>query len=212
MIMIEISKEDLAELEKKLDGVKNPKAALKTAINNTAKEVEKSLSESAAATYRYKGGKSAIKAASDIKKATADRSEATITFKSPVKEIKDYYVSSLAVSITKLTSGGKRSRRTIKGAVLKKATAKALTGATGGAFVVRFKSGHVSVVTRDLDTIASKYNGKRLTKHTQKLRVWRSPAIPIMVKNEKVYGKLEPDIIEEMHEQVQAVIEKVLYG
>ena len=212
MINITVDQKDLENLERTLDGIKNPNAALKTAVNNTAKMVQKRISEQAGRVYRIKGGRTAVQKDSKIQKATAARPEATVLFVSPTHEIKDFYVSSLAVSRTQYTPGGRRRSRTIKGAVLKSGGSKALQGKTGKAFVVRFKSGHISVVTRDPDEIADKFQGKKLTKHTQKLRVWRSPSTPTMAGNKKVYGKLEPDILEEMHTQVQNVIEKVIYG
>lgn len=211
-INIKVDERDMESLDERLGGLENCGPELKTAINKTARMVQKSLSDQAGRVYRYKGGKAAIRKDSKIQKATAARPEATVQFISKTHEIKDFHVSSMAVSRTQYTPGGRRRSRTIKGAVLKSGGSKALQGKSGKAFVVQFKSEHVSVVTRDPDEIADKFQGKKLTKHTQKLRVWRSPSTPTMAGNEKVYGKLQPDILEEMHTQVQNVIEKVIYG
>ena len=211
-INIKVDEQDLKNLDERLGGLQHCGPELKSAINKTAKMVQKSLADQAGRVYRYKGGKAEIRKDSSIKKATSSRPEATVLFVSKTHEIKDFHVSSLAVSRTQYTPSGRRRSRTIKGAVLKSSGSKALQGASGKAFVVQFKSGHVSVVTRDPETIADKFKGKKLTKHTQKLRVWRSPSTPTMAGNKKVLGETQPEILEEMHEQVQNVIEKVIYG
>lgn len=207
-----VNEADLRAVYSRLDGIKNPQSALKQAINAAAKPVRDDLSKKAADVYVYGGGWSQIRAAAVIRNATASRPVAEIEFRSPVSEITKYKVSSKSVSTTRMTAKGKRVRRTLKGAVLRAGGIKPLHGATGSAFNVRFRSGHVSVVTRSPDEIANRFAGRKLTKHTQKLRVWQSPSIPKLIENEKVYGAEEARIREMIHEQVQNVIGRLVNG
>lgn len=226
-INITIDERDLENLDERLGGIENCRTELRQAINKTAKNAQKLLIDRAMKEYRYGAGEIGLSSATRIKKATGSFDNAEIVFTSFVKEPRDYYLSGgITYSYKKDGEKFKRFRiKTgaagalyrkygggVKGAVLRSESPKTLEGKTGKAFIVRFKSGHIAVVTRDPKEVADKFQGKRLTKHTQKLRAWRSPSIPTMIGNEKVYGKLEPDILEEMHTQVQNVIEKVIYG
>lgn len=226
-ISIKVDERDLERLDERLGGVENCRTELKQAINKTAKKAKKLLIDQAMKEYRYGAGKTGISSASRIKNATGSFDNAEIVFTSFVKEPRDYYLSGgITYSYKKDDEKFKRFRiKTgaagalyrnygggVKGAVLRSESPKTFEGKTGKAFIVRFESGHIAVVTRDPKEIADKFKGKKLTKHTQKLRAWRSPSIPTMIGNKKVYGKLQPNILEEMHTQVQNVIEKVIYG
>ena len=227
IITVRVDEKDLREVEQKLTGLKKPEAALRTAINRVAKSTSKSLARQTVKVYRYGAGQSGINGALNFQRASGSGASARLLYVSKVKEPRDYFLAG-GISYGYRRAGEKTKRFRIKtgaagalyraysggvrGAVLKSSSAKTFKGETGKAFIVKFKSGHVAVVSRKPNEVASKYKGKKLTKHTQKLRAWRSPSVATIVGNEKVYGKIQPDIEREMHEEVQKVIEKVLYG
>ena len=176
---------------KKLDGIKNPKAVAKSAVNYTTAS-QKELARRIQTVYRYQGGASAVMDASSLDKATAGSPISTIHFKSPTFEISRFHASS------NLGDRGK-----VYGAVKKKTSPTVLKKETGLAFVVRFDNGHMAVVYRGTEKEVSpsrakkdRYRGHprdpyRYNQHTATLKLVSSPAIPSMVKSEEVYGHLE---------------------
>lgn len=178
---------------------------LKTAVNNTARKAQKLLVRKAACAYAGKAAKpGTIQGASAIVKATTASPEATVTFKSPVHDIGDFHVSGMKVA-SPFTSGGRYSSRRPKGNVLK-GNAKKFSNA----FVVRFKSGHVAVVSRVPGTNARKYQGKPQKPHYEKLRKWISPSYLKMIGSEKVYNADE--IAQILDGEVKNVMQQVLGG
>lgn len=220
---IEVDQATLDLVESKLDSIsKRPKTVLRKAYGNSARKVQRMLSAQAVKVYRYATGVSGIRASMRI--YTTSEPAARIQYISPVKEPRDYYLEG---GITyKYKRQGEKSKRVrikegaagalfrsgdgVMGAVLQSGAPKIFQGATGKAFIVKFKSGHVAVVTRDPNETAKKFRGKKLTKHTQKLRTWRSPSVPTMIGNAKVIGALEDDIRAEIHEQTRLVIERLV--
>jgi len=201
-LTIRIKENQLQKIEKSLDGIKSPSTAIKTTINNTAKRAQKLLAEKTSKEYVGQvSKKGAILASSTILKAAAGNLTATIKFKSPIHDIKEFHVSSLQISRTSYRKDGKRSVKTIKGNVLK-GSPKPLKGA----FVVQFKSGHVAVVTREPGTHMVKNPSK------EKLKKLLSPSYKSMIGSDKVYGATEKEIAEIMSSQVEQVISKALGG
>lgn len=93
---IRINENQLQKIEKSLDGIKSPSAAIKTTINNTAKRAQKLLAEKASKEYAGQvSKKGAILTSSTILKAAAGNLTATIKFKSPIHDIKEFHVSSI---------------------------------------------------------------------------------------------------------------------
>lgn len=201
-IMINVPEETIKDLEKRLDEVKRkPKSVIKTAVNNTSKKAQSLLAQKASKVYAGKiAQKGSVLSASEIQKASTDTLSAIIKFRSPVHEIKDFHVSSLSISKTTYRKNGKRGGRKIKGNVLK-GSSKSLE-----AFVVQFKNGHISVVSR-IPGSKMKSNPKK-----EKLRKLLSPSYPVMIKSEKVYGETSDEIANILSEQVAKVMDKVLGG
>lgn len=201
-ITMSVQESMLVDIEKKLDGVKNPKSVVKTAVNNTAKKAQTLLAQRASKSYAGKAAKkSTILSASQISKASVSSQVAVIKFRSSVHEIKEFHVSSLSISKTTYRKNGKRGGRKIKGNVLK-GSSKTLENA----FVVQFKNGHVSVVSR-VPGSKMKSNPKK-----EKLRKLLSPSYPVMIRGDKVYGEASEEIANILSEQVIKVVDKVTGG
>lgn len=202
-VRIQVPEDVIKDIEGKLDVIgKSKESVLKTSVNNTAKKAQRLLAQKASAVYTGKASrKSAIMSRSSIVKANAGNPTATIKFKSPVHEIKEFHVSSLAISKTTFRKNGKRGGRKIKGNVLK-GSSKALDHA----FVVQFKSGHVSVVSR-IPGSKMKSNPNK-----EKLRKLLSPSDKVMIGGDKVYDATKDEIAEILNEQVKAVMAKAIGG
>lgn len=202
IVTMSVPDQAIKDIEKRLDGLKKPTSVIKTAVNNTAKKAQGLLAQKASKVYAGKiAQKGSIVSASEVSKASASGQVAIIKFKSPVHEIKEFHVSSLAISKTTYKKNGKRGGRKIKGNVIK-GSSKPLDNA----FVVQFKSGHVSVVSR-VPGSRMKGNPKK-----EKLRKLLSPSYPVMIANEKVYGETSEKIAEVLNEQIEKVMDKVLGG
>ncbi|MFW6680668.1 phage tail protein [Lacrimispora sp. AGF001] len=201
-ITISVPEETIKEMVKRLDEVKRkPKSVIKAAVNNTSKKAQSLLAQKASKVYAGKvAQKGSVISASEIQKASAETLSAIIKFRSPVHEIKEFHVSSLSLSKTSYKKNGKRGGRKIKGNVLK-GSSKPLD-----AFVVQFKNGHISVVSR-VPGSKMKSNPKK-----EKIRKLLSPSYPVMIKNEKVYGETSDEIASILSEQVAKVMDKVLGG
>lgn len=202
-IRIQVPESTVIKIERDLEGLKKSKeSVLKTAVNNTSKKAQKLLAQRASKEYAGKIARQrAIISGSSIRKATAGNPQAIIKFRSPVHEIKEFHVSSLAISKTTYRSNGKRGGKRIKGNVLK-GSPKQLEHA----FVVQFKSGHISAVSRVPGTKMPS-NPKK-----EKLRKLLSPSYKVMIGGGKVYGTSEEEIGVILKEQVAQVMEKVLGG
>lgn len=201
-IRMEIPDNIIKEIEKKLDGIRRPESVVKTVVNNTAKQTQKLLVQRASKEYAGEAARrSNILAASAIEKATTGSQTATIRFKSPVHEIKEFHVSSLQISRTYYRKNGQRGKKKIKGNVLR-GTPKILENA----FVVQFKNGHISVVNRIPGT-HMKNNPKK-----EKLRKLLSPSYKVMIGSERVFGESSDAIGIIMHNEAEKVMEKILGG
>ena len=208
IVKIEVPENIISDVEKQLEGVKGKTKTkvLKTAVNNTAKKAQRLLAEKTAKTYVGKHTRrNAVVRNSVIKKGTAESPTSEIGFASPMMEIKDYHVSSLAISKTFYTKSGKRSKKTLKGKVLNGGAKK-----LEHAFVVQFKNGHVSVVSRVPGVNAKQYAGKPNKPHYEKLKKLLSPSISIAVGGDRVYGQSQKEIEEILLEEVNKTMKKVL--
>ena len=185
---------------------------LKTAVNNTARKAQRLLIQKAARAYDGKAARPGmIRDASSITKATVARLEAVVSFKGPAHDVKDFHVLGMKVASPYLSrgrhnsSGERWNNRRPKGNVLK-GSAKEFSNA----FVVKFKNGHVAVVSRSEKENAKKFQGKPEIPHYRKLKKWISPSYMKMIGNEKVY---DPDEIGDILDgEVRTVMQKVLEG
>lgn len=201
-IQMQIPDELIKEIEQKLDGIKKPESVIKTVVNNTAKQTQKLLAQKASKVYVGEAArKSKILAASTVQKATTGSQTATIRFKSPVHEIKEFHVSSMQISKTYYKKNGQRGKKNIKGNVL-----SGKSRVLENAFVVQFKNGHISVVSRIPGT-HMKSNPKK-----EKLRKLLSPSYKVMIGSERVFGESSDAIGVIMHNEAEKVLEKILGG
>ena len=202
----------LRELEEKLDGIKNPDAVVKSAINYTGDRLRRELARRTQTVYRYQGGKEAVLNSSAIHKATVKDPAVDILFTGPTIGIEKFHAEVDTEGIG------------VYCAVKKKTTPVILKKETGKAFQVKFKSGHIAIVYRATEREVNlsrakgdRYRGTakhpyRYNQHTAPLRLISSPAIPSMVKSEEVYGHLEEKYQNILEKQVRKVMEKAIYG
>nr|DAJ08299.1 MAG TPA: minor tail protein Z [Caudoviricetes sp.] len=201
-ITMQVQESTLKDIEKRLNGIKKPQSVVKTAVNKTAKQAQKLLATKASKAYAGKAAKrGSIMSSSSIAKGSAGKPIAVIKFRSSVHEIKEFHVSSLAVSKTTYKKNGKRGGRKVKGNVLKGKSKK-----LDNAFVVQFKNGHVAVVSRVPGT-QMKNNAKK-----EKIRKLLSPSYPVMIGGDKVYGETSKEIAEILNSEIEKVMDKALGG
>lgn len=211
-IRLEIPESVMKELEEKLDGIKNPNAVVKSAVNYTADRLRRELARKVQTVYRYQGGKAAVLAASSLKKAYVKDPAVDIKFESRTFGIEQFYTSDL------------KNKGAVYGAVMKKEKPRILRKETGLAFAVRFENGHMGVVYRAAQKDSHPNEAKKprygkpvgkpykYNQHTATLKSVHSPAIPSMVKSEKVYGALQDKYQQILERQIRKVMEKALNG
>lgn len=200
MIEFKVEENSLKAIEKKLGSLSDqaPKV-MKKAVNDTAKEARKKLANQAKIRYTVKAG--SFNKAMKIKNASITKPEAIITATGQVQELMDFKASP-----KKVANGAERPNLT-KGKVLKSSSMKPLQMGNLKAFVTQFRNGHTSVVQR--------VPGKRMESNPKKnfIKKLLSPSIPTMIGNEKeVYGIVEPDIAEDLKENINKHINKLLEG
>lgn len=204
MIHFQVEMEDLTRIESALGMMKDKsKMVLRTAINNTAKQTVALLTDEANREYYI--SKSKVKKTLSTKKATVGKLEAIVTSAEPVNELYDFKVSPR----TYIRGGGVPGG--YKGNVRRSKAASKLVlkpGAAGDqykAFVVRYKSGHV--------TVGQRVPGKRMKSNPSKefVKTLLSPSTPTMLGYEQgVYGVVEPKMYDMLQEQIQIQIQRYL--
>ena len=193
MIEISYDRNMLEQVERRLGRMKSeaPKA-LKNAINQTAKQARKDLATEAQKTYTVKTGR--FNKAMRIKNATPSRLEATIKATGKVMGLKDFKVSPAKIQT------GKNRPEVVKAKVLKSRSMKPLKMGKLKAFVTKFSSGHVAVVQR---------RGEERTP----IKTFSTNSIPVMLKNERrVYGVVKPHIMQNLKQNVEIQVRKILEG
>lgn len=193
MIEISYDRNMLEQVERKLGRMKSeaPKA-LKNALNQTAKQARKDLADEAQKTYTVKTER--FNKAMKIKNATPARLEATIKATGRVMGLKDYKVSPAT-----MRTGANRPD-VVKAKVLKASGMKPLEMGGLKAFVTKFSSDHVAV--------AQRRGAARLP-----IKSFSANSIPVMLGNEKrVYGIVKPHIKDNLKQNVNAQVRKILGG
>lgn len=204
MIHFHVEMQDLTQIESALGMMKDKsKMVLKAAINNTAKQTVALLTDEANREYYI--SKSKVKKTLSTKKATAGKLEAIVTSAEPVNELYDFKVSPR----TYIRGGGVPGG--YKGNVRRSKAASKLVlkpGASGDqyrAFVVKYKSGHI--------TVGQRVPGKRMKSNPSKefVKTLLSPSTPTMLGYEQgVYGVVEPKMYDMLQEQIQIQIQRFL--
>ncbi len=200
-------------VEDELNGIKRPEAALKQAINQTAEKFQRALVKRVKEVYRYKGSQKSMLEGSTRSTATSD------------KPYVDIHFSGRTIGIEKFTVSARK--KGLYGAVLKSESKKLLKKPSSLAFKVRFENGHEGVVYRadkagsdpDNAKLARYGKGKKAeefkyNKHTARLKSFDAPAVPSMIKNKEVYGKVEFEYQGVLEENLKKEIEKAVlkYG
>ena len=206
MIHFQVDMQDLTEIEAALGMMKDKsKMVLRTAINNTAKQTVTLLVDEA--NKQYYIAKSKVKKTLSTKKATVGKMEAIITSAEPVNELYDFKVNPR----TYIRGGGVPGG--YKGNVRRdKSPSKLILkpGAAGDeykAFVVRYKSGHM--------TVGQRVPGKRMKSKPEKefVKTLLSPSTPNMLGYEQgVYGVVEPKMYDMLQQNIQTQIQRYLGG
>ena len=204
MIHFQVEMEDLTRIESALGMMKDKsKMVLKAAINNTAKQTVTLLVNEANKEYYIT--KSKVKKTMSTKKATAGNLEAIITSSEPVNELYDFKVSPR----TYIRGGGVPGG--YKGNVRRDKSPSKLVlkpGASGDkyrAFVVRYKSGHM--------TVAQRVPGKKMKSNPNKefVKTLLSPSTPNMLGYEQgVYKMVEPQMYDILQQNIQTQIYRFL--
>lgn len=204
MIHFQVEMEDLTRIESALGMAKDKsKMVLRTAINNTAKQTVNLLADEANRQYHITKGK--VKKTITTKKATTRNMEAVITSAEPVNELFDFKVSPR----TYIRGGG--VPQGYKGNVRRDKSASKLIlkpGSSGDqykAFVVRYKSGHM--------TVGQRVPGKRMKSNPGKefVKTLLSPSTPNMLGYEQgVYGVVEPKMYDMLQQNIQTQIQRYL--
>lgn len=197
MINYQVDLQDLTEIEAALGMAKDKtKAVLKSAINDTAKETLNLLVKTAANQYAIKQGQ--VRKTMTLEKARVANLTATITSSGRVNELYNFKVNPNIYVRGGGVPGG------YKGKVKRAGRTKPLIldpGADGDqykAFIVRYKSGHM--------TVGQRVPGKRMKSNPQKefVKSLLSPSVPKMLGDEKgVYGIVEPVIYDMLQRNIQ---------
>lgn len=162
---------------------------LRNAVNATARQAKSTLGRKAKETYAVQ--QSRFTRAMKTKNATVANPSATINVTGQQLELAEFKVDPKAVS------NGKDRPDIVRAKVLLSSGLKGLQSNTK-AFLVRFRSGHVSVA-------------QRRTKARYPIKKLLSNSIPKMVGSEdKVYGIVEPDIYDNLMDNILKEIKKVL--
>lgn len=204
MIHFQVEMEDLTRIESALGMLKDKsKMVLRTAINNTAKQTVTLLVDEA--NKKYYVTKAKVKSTITTKKATAGNLQATIISAEPVNELYDFKVAPKGYNPHNRPPAGHT------GNVRRDKSPGRLylrPGASGDqykAFVVRYRSGHV--------TVGQRVPGKRMKSNGAKeaVKTLLSSSTPNMLGYEQgVWGIVEPKMNDLLMANIQAQIERYL--
>lgn len=203
MIVYQVEMQDLMEIESALGMLKDKsKMVLRTSINETAKSVRALLADEAAKTYVMKRSK--FLKHMEIDKAKVSNLIATIHSSGRVNELYDFKVSPYRFQPRNKPpyhKGKVMVKNNLSKLILKPGTA----GDKYKAFVVRYRSGHI--------TIGQRVPGKRMKSKPEKefVKTLLSPSIPGMLGNEEgVFGVVRPHIQDILIKHIQTQIPKYL--
>lgn len=190
IIRFEFDEDLLHTVEDALGSMKSEsRRVLKNAVNATARDAKKDLAKKAQETYAVKQGR--FTKAMKTQNATLSDPTATINVTGEQMELKDFKVSPATYKT------GPDKPDILKAKVLLSSSLKGLMKSNNKAFLVKFRSGHVSV--------AQRYNKPRLP-----IKKLLSNSIPTMIgSKERVFGVLEPEIYNTLMGNIIKEIERV---
>lgn len=204
MVHFQVDVQDLTQIESALGRMKDKtKYVLRAAINATAKQTVALLTEEANREYYI--SKAKVRKTLSVRNATVATLAATVTSAESVNELYDFKVSPR----TYVRGGGVVGG--YKGNVRRDRAAANLVlrpGAGGDqykAFIVKYRSGHV--------TVGQRVPGKRMKSNPDKefVKSLLSPATPNMLGYEEgVYGVVEPQMYDMLQQSIQEQIQRFL--
>ena len=204
MVHFLVNMQDLTRIEAALGMMKDKtRYVLRAAINATAKQTIMLLSDEANREYYI--SKAKVKKTLSVKNATVRDLTAIVTSQDPVNELYDFRV----IPRTYVRGGGVPGG--YKGNVRRDKDAAQLElkpGAAGDqykAFVVKYRSGHV--------TVGQRVPGKQMKSKPDKefVKTLLSPSTPNMLGYEKgVYGMVEPQMYDMLQKSIQEQIQRFL--
>lgn len=187
--IIEVSVDEymLRAVELKLKTLhKKAPRALKNALNATAREAKKDLAKLAQEQYTIKTAK--FKKNIKQKNATISKPVAILNVNGKMNQLESFQTRKNTKRLGAKARG--RQDRSLK---------EFISDQGGRAFMATFSSGHTA--------IAQRVGTERLP-----LKGFFGPSDPEMVGNEKVYGKVEPDIQKLLYKNISRQIDKILGG
>lgn len=190
ILRFEFDEDLLHTIEDALGSMKSEsRRVLKNAVNDTARDAKKDLAKKAQETYAVKQGR--FTKAMKTQNATLSDPTATINVTGEQMELKDFKVSPATYKT------GPDKPDILKAKVLLSSSLKGLIKSNNKAFLVKFRSGHVSV--------AQRYYKSRLP-----IKKLLSNSIPTMIgSKERVFGVLEPEIYNTLMGNIIKEIERV---
>lgn len=156
------------------------------AANDTAMEARRLLIETAKKTYEIQALKIGAKSL-ELERANKTNLQASLTMKGKVNDLFKFKTSP-----AKYNPGKKP--KVVKAKVLKSSSLKIVDKS---AFLARFKSGHVSIV-------------KRTGRNRYPLKTFYGPSLPNIIKNDKVYGAVAPEIGKILEKHIKNETQKML--
>lgn len=214
-----ITLEGTEEVSKALgDLSKKTPAAVKVAINATAREARKLMIAKAKARYAVnQAGQKHLKELVQKKRASNSSLWATLNIKSMRNDLgyfkyspKGVYTGAAAVA---------RKGKTTTGKVLKSSPMKLLSGRSGDlskGFVLEFKSGHIGMVQRKIGSNSSRKTTVKSGKprwtnkegKVEKLVTMGSPSATAM--HNTIWPEVEPNVEKFLSQRLDEQIDKVL--
>ena len=190
ILRFEFDEDLLHTIEDALGSMKNEsRRVLKNAVNDTARDAKKDLAKKAQETYAVKQGR--FTKAMKTQNATLSDPTATINVTGEQMELKDFKVSPATYKT------GPDKPDILKAKVLLSSSLKGLIKSNNKAFLVKFRSGHVSV--------AQRYYKSRLP-----IKKLLSNSIPTMIgSKERVFGVLVQEIYNTLMGNIIKEIERV---
>lgn len=208
-----ISLEGWEDIDKALGDLKaKTPAAVKVAINATAREARKRMIKQVKKRYVINSkGIKYVKVLKQNRKATNSSLAASLYIKTPRSDLAYFKVSP-----NKAMMGLEafRAPEYFKGKVLRTSSMKNL-GETGGfskGFLVKFNSGHVGMVHRvlgsDVSSHAKPTRWRTKDRRVEQLKTLGSPSATAM--HHVVFPIIEPDVEQYLQDRLEAQVQKVL--
>nr|DAH89366.1 MAG TPA: minor tail protein Z [Caudoviricetes sp.] len=192
MIHFQIEMQDLTKIEAALGMTRDKsKIVLRSAINNAAKQIEKTMVKETKGRYVFKRD---IKSANSVKKATTRNMQAIITVRGTANELYDFQVRPQTYYPGSKGAPSWIKARGKKSGKLQRIAARMGTGGDQyKGFVVKYHSGHLA--------FAERVPGKKMRSDPKKEAIETLYSLATPKMEEVVY-------MDEIHEGVMDLLEK----